>query len=103
MTAEVLTSPSRRNFLTATSAIGGALVLGFGVSARGEVRDTLTTDAPFAPNAFLRVDRGGTVTFVMPMIEMGQGTYTSPRSWKSRSTRWRSSIRRRMTRSTSIR
>ncbi len=45
--------------------------------ARAEVRDTLTTDAPFAPNAFLRIDRAGKVTFVMPMIEMGQGTYTS--------------------------
>jgi isoquinoline 1-oxidoreductase beta subunit len=42
-----------------------------------EVRDSITTDAPFAPNAFLRIDRAGGVTFVMPVIEMGQGTYTS--------------------------
>ena len=41
------------------------------------MRDSLTTDAPFAPNAFLRIDRAGKVTFVMPVIEMGQGTYTS--------------------------
>jgi len=41
------------------------------------VSDSLTTDAPFAPNAFLRIDRAGKVTFVMPVIEMGQGTYTS--------------------------
>jgi len=72
-----LASPSRRNFLTATSAIGGGLLLGFGLPARGEVRDTLTTNSPFAPNAFLRIDRTGKVTFVMPVIEMGQGTYTS--------------------------
>jgi CO/xanthine dehydrogenase Mo-binding subunit len=72
-----LASPSRRDFLTATGAIGGGLLLGFGLPARAEVRDTLTTDAPFAPNAFLRIDRAGKVTFVMPMIEMGQGTYTS--------------------------
>ena len=72
-----LASPSRRDFLTATGAIGGGLLLGFGIPARGEVRDTLTTDAPFAPSAFLRIDRAGKVTFVMPMIEMGQGTYTS--------------------------
>ena len=72
-------SSSRRNFLkvTATAAIGGGLMLGFGLPARGEVRDTLTTDAPFAPDAFLRIDRAGKVTFVMPVIEMGQGTYTS--------------------------
>jgi len=68
---------NRRDFLTATSALGGGLLLGFGLPARGEIRDTLTTNAPFAPNAFLRIDRTGKVTFVMPMIEMGQGTYTS--------------------------
>ena len=70
---------SRRNFLkfTATVAVGGGLVIGFGLPVRAQVRDTLTTDAPFAPNAFLRIDRVGKVTFVMPVIEMGQGTYTS--------------------------
>ncbi len=77
MNTRDLASPSRRNFLTATSAIGGGLLLGFGLPARGEVRDTLTTNSPFAPNAFLRIDRTGKVTFVMPVIEMGQGTYTS--------------------------
>ena len=72
-------SSSRRDFLklTATAAMGGGFLLGFGIPARSEVRDTLTTDAPFAPNAFLRIDRTGKVTFVMPVIEMGQGTYTS--------------------------
>ena len=72
-------SSSRRNFLklTATAAIGGGLTLAFGLPARGEILDTLTTDAPFAPNAFLRIDRSGKVTIVMPFIEMGQGTYTS--------------------------
>jgi isoquinoline 1-oxidoreductase beta subunit len=77
MTTRELASPSRRSFLTATAAMGGGLLLGFGLPARGEVRDTLTTDAPFAPNAFLRIDGTGKVTFVSPMIEMGQGTYTS--------------------------
>jgi len=72
-------STTRRDFLkiAAASAIGGGLQIGFDLPARAEVRDTLITDAPFAPNAFLRVDRAGKVTFVSPMIEMGQGTYTS--------------------------
>ncbi|MEO8751410.1 MAG: xanthine dehydrogenase family protein molybdopterin-binding subunit [Casimicrobiaceae bacterium] len=72
-------SPSRRRFLrvTTTAAIGGGLLIGIGLPARSAVRDSLTTDAPFAPNAFLRIDRAGKVTFVMPVIEMGQGTYTS--------------------------
>jgi isoquinoline 1-oxidoreductase beta subunit len=74
---EDIASPSRRTFLAATAALGGGLLLGFGLPARGEMRDSLTTDAPFAPDAFLRIDRAGKVTFVMPVIEMGQGTYTS--------------------------
>jgi isoquinoline 1-oxidoreductase beta subunit len=67
----------RREFLNATSAVGGGLLLGLGLPVRGEVRDTAKANAPFTPNAFLRIDRAGKVTFVMPMIEMGQGTYTS--------------------------
>jgi CO/xanthine dehydrogenase Mo-binding subunit len=72
-------SSSRRDFLklSAAAAIGGGLLLGFGLPARSEIRDSLTSNAPFAPNAFLRIDRTGNVTFVMPVIEMGQGTYTS--------------------------
>jgi isoquinoline 1-oxidoreductase beta subunit len=77
MNSQTLVSPSRREFLVASSALGGGLLLGFGVPAHVQVRDTLTSGAPFAPNAFLRIDRTGKVTFVSPMIEMGQGTYTS--------------------------
>jgi isoquinoline 1-oxidoreductase subunit beta len=64
---------NRRDFLklSATSAIGGGFLLAFGVPARSEA------GAQFAPNAFLRIDRAGKVTFVMPHIEMGQGTHTS--------------------------
>jgi isoquinoline 1-oxidoreductase beta subunit len=64
----------RRDFLkfSVTSAIGGGFLLGFGLpAARSE------TSARFAPNAVLRIDRAGKVTFVMPHIEMGQGTHTS--------------------------
>jgi isoquinoline 1-oxidoreductase beta subunit len=77
MNSQTLVSPSRREFLVASSALGGGLLLGFGLPAHPQVRDTLTAGAPFAPNAFLRIDRTGKVTFVSPMIEMGQGTYTS--------------------------
>jgi isoquinoline 1-oxidoreductase beta subunit len=60
---------SRRDFLKISAS--GALLLGFGLPARGQ------TGNAFAPNAFLRIDRAGRVTFVMPHIEMGQGTHTS--------------------------
>jgi CO/xanthine dehydrogenase Mo-binding subunit len=70
---------SRREFLkvTTAAAVGGGLLFGFRLPAHALVSDELTADSPFAPNAFLRIDRDGTVAFVMPMIEMGQGTYTS--------------------------
>lgn len=65
--------PSRRDFLKLSvgAAVGGGLLIGFGLPARSQ-NPTL-----FAPNAFLRIDRAGKVTFVMPYVEMGQGTYTS--------------------------
>ena len=65
----------RRDFLKVSAS--GGLLLAFDLPVRAAVSDTLTTSAPFAPNAFLRIDRAGNVTFVSPMIEMGQGTYTS--------------------------
>jgi isoquinoline 1-oxidoreductase subunit beta len=68
---------SRRAFLKGAAAIGGGLTLAFALPARGATLGTLTTDKSFAPNAFLRIDRSGKVTFVMPVVEMGQGTYTS--------------------------
>src|ERR1700760_3025172 len=66
---------NRRDFLKVSA--NGGLLLAIGLPVRAEIRDTLTTNAPFAPNAFLRIDRAGKVTFVSPVIEMGQGTYTS--------------------------
>ena len=36
-----------------------------------------STDSDFAPDAFIRIAPSGQVTFVMPRVEMGQGTYTS--------------------------
>ena len=76
--SEIL-SASRRDFLklSAGAAVGGGLLLGFGLRARAEIRDDASSSYAFAPNAFLRIDRSGKVTFVMPFIEMGQGTYTS--------------------------
>ena len=35
------------------------------------------TAGKFAPNAFIRIDRSGKTTLVMPQVEMGQGVYTS--------------------------
>jgi isoquinoline 1-oxidoreductase beta subunit len=72
--------PSRRTFLrfSVAAAAGGGFLLGFGLPARaGSHGASAAGGAAFVPNAFLRIDRNGRVTFVMPFVEMGQGTYTS--------------------------
>jgi len=63
----------RRAVLKSAAAVGGAFVLGFhlplGRGAAPAVRR-------FEPNAFIRIDRQGLVTLVIPQVEMGQGIYT---------------------------
>src|SRR6266404_8255447 len=65
---------SRRSFLEASVGLGGALWVGFhmpsAIAAAGET-------GVFAPNAFIRIDRQGKVTLIMPQVEMGQGVYTA--------------------------
>jgi isoquinoline 1-oxidoreductase beta subunit len=63
----------RRAFLRAGAQVTGALWVGLKMpAARANGHD-----APFAPNAFVRIDRQGQTTLVMPQVEMGQGTYLS--------------------------
>jgi isoquinoline 1-oxidoreductase beta subunit len=64
---------TRRAFLEASLGLGGALFIGFhmpGADAAGD-KDV------FAPNAFIRIDRKGAITLIMPQVEMGQGIYTA--------------------------
>ena len=72
--ASVERGVTRRAFLGAGLGVGGALLVGFRVpsaaAAAGE-------KGVFAPNAFIRIDRKGTITLIMPQVEMGQGVYTA--------------------------
>src|SRR6267142_2399937 len=63
---------SRRQFLSASAALGGGLLIGFrtGPLIGAEA-------AAFAPNAFIRIGSDGQIVLTMPYVEMGQGTYTS--------------------------
>src|SRR5215470_11026741 len=67
------TGVSRRAFLKTSAAAGGGLLLSFAL----DCDDSDAAVGTFAPNAFIRIDRNGAVTMVMPQVEMGQGTYTS--------------------------
>src|SRR5712664_4317601 len=71
---------TRRAFLqTGAAAAGGALLVGFHIpdATAAAASANALQSAPFAPNAFIRIDRQGTVTLIMPQVEMGQGIYTS--------------------------
>lgn len=79
-------NPARRALLKAGAAAGGALVVSFYLplgrgaeraSAKPQSGKSQPGKPPFEPNAFIRIDRQGTVTLVMPQVEMGQGVYTS--------------------------
>ena len=70
---------SRRFVLKAGLAVGGGLLLDVYVPASGAVPRRQTTDAAFAPNAFVRVDKTGAVTLIMRDTEVRAGDL-SPRS-----------------------
>jgi isoquinoline 1-oxidoreductase subunit beta len=64
---------TRRGFLQAGLAVGGALVVGFHLPAHGAQAEKPV----FAPNAFIRIDSHGKITLIMPQVEMGQGIFTA--------------------------
>ena len=72
---------SRRAFLQGTGLLLGFALTGastesvFAAPASRVVENEVT--GTFAPNGFIRINPTGAVTLVMPMIEMGQGVYTS--------------------------
>jgi isoquinoline 1-oxidoreductase beta subunit len=67
----------RRRFLKVGAAVGGGLVLEVALPLVLRPAWAAAASPAFAPNAFIRIDRRGHVTMVMPMVEMGQGTYTA--------------------------
>jgi isoquinoline 1-oxidoreductase subunit beta len=67
---------TRRAFLQTGAAAGGVLLVGFHIPRLAGASDGAPT-APFAPDAFIRIDRQGIVTLIMPQVEMGQGIYTA--------------------------
>jgi isoquinoline 1-oxidoreductase subunit beta len=65
---------TRRTLLKATVAAGGGLILSVSIP---RLNAALAADADLAPNAFVRIDPEGKVTFTIPQVEMGQGIYTA--------------------------
>jgi isoquinoline 1-oxidoreductase beta subunit len=71
-------APTRRALLQVAAAAGGGLLVSFlaPIGKAAGQQENAPADG-FAPNAFIRIDRTGKTTLVMPQVEMGQGVYTS--------------------------
>jgi len=71
-------SPSldRRAFLQSVAVGGAGLTLAF-CSPRDSTGDLPPSDAPFAPDAFLRIANDGSITIVLGQSELGQGIHTA--------------------------
>jgi isoquinoline 1-oxidoreductase beta subunit len=75
------TAMSRRAFVQGTGLLLGFALTGastesvFAAPASQVIENEVT--ATFAPNGFIRINPTGAVILIIPMIEMGQGVYTS--------------------------
>ncbi|MGV1013808.1 MAG: molybdopterin cofactor-binding domain-containing protein [Methyloceanibacter sp.] len=67
---------SRRTVLLAGAAAGGGLLLSFSLPPLLS-RKSVAATAGFEPDAFIRIGQDGSVTLIVPQVEMGQGTFTS--------------------------
>jgi len=73
----VLDRFGRRGFLVVGGALTGGLVIKLTVPIAFRPPWAAEAGPSFNPNAFIRINRQGVVTLVVPMVEMGQGTYTA--------------------------
>ena len=69
----------RRDFLKASVALGGGLIIGAYIPQWNKTSAATLVDAmhPFAPNAFVRIGTDDSITVIANHSEMGQGVYTS--------------------------
>src|SRR5512138_2550874 len=68
---------NRRAFLKSGAVLGGGLILGIHLSGLDSALAAASKPAEFAPNAFIRIGRDGSVTAIINHTELGQGTSTA--------------------------
>lgn len=67
----------RREFLLASAAVGGGLVLGFYIPFKGAPIAAASEPPELQPNAWLKIGEDDRVTITVAKSEMGQGVWTS--------------------------
>ena len=69
---------NRRDFMKVAGTAGAGLIIGFYLPSLQRFNpEGPSLDEPFSPNAWLRIDRTGTVTVTVAKSEMGQGVVTA--------------------------
>ena len=68
---------TRRILLKSGVAVGGGLLIGFGLPGVSRLAQADAGAAPFAPSAWLRIAPDNSVTIIVAKSEMGQGVYTA--------------------------
>jgi isoquinoline 1-oxidoreductase beta subunit len=69
-------SLNRREFIKNSALIGSAFVVGFNLPIKGMAAQLETKKEIVEPNAFIKIDKDNTITFILGQVEMGQGAYT---------------------------
>lgn len=67
----------RREFIKITSSISSALIIGINIPTKSKASENKIQKDDLKPNAFIKIDKDNTITFLMGQAEMGQGAYTS--------------------------
>jgi len=68
---------NRREFLKTSALVGGNLLVAFYLPFGVGAEPSPAKAGSFAPNAFIRIDSEGVVTFTINKSELGQGAYTA--------------------------
>jgi isoquinoline 1-oxidoreductase subunit beta len=67
----------RREFIKNSTLLTSAFVIGFNIPIKGKAATTTIQKSNILePNAFIKIDKDNTITFILGQVEMGQGIYT---------------------------
>lgn len=67
---------NRRDFIKNGALVSSAFIIGFNIPIKGKAAQIEKKKEVVEPNAFIKIDKDNTITFILGQVEMGQGAYT---------------------------